>query len=148
MIKIRKGKGRKWYIRHQVLCLVILTFSTRQVHNVKSSWEQFLNSQTSDGKTTAWYVNISTVYLHWQLVMLVLHIQDVYQEPTMLHCKHIFCEECVATWFDRDTTCPMCRAQVRLMFHYFGFIMLKFLATPKTRRKNYLRYSSKLFEFL
>ena len=27
----------------------------------------------------------------------------------MLHCKHIFCEECVATWFDRDTTCPMCR---------------------------------------
>lgn len=38
--------------------------------------------------------------------------QDSYQEPTMLHCKHIFCEECVATWFDRDTTCPMCRAKV------------------------------------
>ena len=38
--------------------------------------------------------------------------QDVYQEPTMLHCKHIFCEDCVATWFDRDTTCPMCRAIV------------------------------------
>jgi len=38
--------------------------------------------------------------------------QDCYQEPTMLHCKHIFCEECVATWFDRDTTCPMCRAKV------------------------------------
>ena len=28
----------------------------------------------------------------------------------MLHCQHIFCEECVATWFDRDTTCPMCRS--------------------------------------
>jgi len=38
--------------------------------------------------------------------------QDAYHEPTMLHCKHIFCEECVATWFDRDTTCPMCRAKV------------------------------------
>lgn len=38
--------------------------------------------------------------------------QDNYQEPVMLHCKHIFCEDCVATWFDRDTTCPMCRAIV------------------------------------
>ena len=38
--------------------------------------------------------------------------QDEFQEPTMLHCKHIFCENCVATWFDRDTTCPMCRAIV------------------------------------
>jgi len=38
--------------------------------------------------------------------------QDNYQEPTMLQCKHIFCEECVSTWFDRDTTCPMCRAKI------------------------------------
>ena len=37
---------------------------------------------------------------------------DNLNEPTILHCKHIFCEECVATWFDRDRTCPMCRAQV------------------------------------
>jgi hypothetical protein len=34
----------------------------------------------------------------------------------MLQCKHIFCEDCVSTWFDRDTTCPMCRAKV---FFYF-----------------------------
>lgn len=38
---------------------------------------------------------------------------DNLSEPTKLHCKHIFCEECVATWFDREKTCPMCRAQVR-----------------------------------
>jgi hypothetical protein len=38
--------------------------------------------------------------------------QDSYQEPTMLQCKHIFCEDCVSTWFDRDTTCPMCRAKI------------------------------------
>jgi len=37
---------------------------------------------------------------------------DPIKEPAMLHCKHIFCEECVATWFDRERTCPMCRAQV------------------------------------
>jgi len=33
-------------------------------------------------------------------------------DPTKLHCKHIFCEECVTIWFDREKTCPMCRAQV------------------------------------
>jgi len=37
---------------------------------------------------------------------------DSLSEPTKLHCKHIFCEECVSTWFDREKTCPMCRAQV------------------------------------
>ena len=37
---------------------------------------------------------------------------DNLSEPTKLHCKHIFCEECVSTWFDREKTCPMCRAQV------------------------------------
>lgn len=37
---------------------------------------------------------------------------DSIKEPAMLHCKHIFCEECVSTWFDRERTCPMCRAQI------------------------------------
>ncbi|XP_033627383.1 RING finger and transmembrane domain-containing protein 2-like [Asterias rubens] len=38
--------------------------------------------------------------------------QDSYTNPVELHCKHIFCEECVAMWFDREKTCPMCRAKV------------------------------------
>ena len=38
---------------------------------------------------------------------------DNLQEPTILHCKHIFCEECAATWFDKERTCPMCRAEVK-----------------------------------
>merc|ERR1711962_218415 len=37
---------------------------------------------------------------------------DNLSDPTKLHCKHIFCEECVTIWFDREKTCPMCRAQV------------------------------------
>lgn len=38
--------------------------------------------------------------------------QDDYRTPTMLQCKHIFCEECVSIWFDRERTCPMCRAEI------------------------------------
>ncbi|KAK8719923.1 hypothetical protein OTU49_006501 [Cherax quadricarinatus] len=37
---------------------------------------------------------------------------DDFLLPTMLSCKHIFCEQCVVTWFDRERTCPMCRTQV------------------------------------
>ncbi|OWF55281.1 RING finger and transmembrane domain-containing protein 2-like [Mizuhopecten yessoensis] len=38
--------------------------------------------------------------------------QDDYKDPVMLDCKHIFCDDCVAVWFDREKTCPMCRAQI------------------------------------
>ncbi|KAK7475020.1 hypothetical protein BaRGS_00033701 [Batillaria attramentaria] len=38
--------------------------------------------------------------------------QDEFKEPILLACKHIFCENCVSLWFDREKTCPMCRAQI------------------------------------
>ncbi|XP_063965295.1 E3 ubiquitin-protein ligase RNFT2-like [Lytechinus pictus] len=38
--------------------------------------------------------------------------QDDFQDPIQLACKHIFCENCVSMWFDREQTCPMCRAQI------------------------------------
>jgi len=38
--------------------------------------------------------------------------QDDFRHPTMLECKHTFCEECVVRWFDRERTCPMCRALI------------------------------------
>ena len=47
---------------------------------------------------------------------------DNLKDATMLHCKHIFCEECVATWFDRERTCPMCRAQVSKSLSIFLLI--------------------------
>ncbi|EDO39418.1 predicted protein [Nematostella vectensis] len=39
--------------------------------------------------------------------------QEELAEPIMLRtCKHIFCEDCISLWFDREQTCPMCRARV------------------------------------
>ena len=37
------------------------------------------------------------------------------QNPSKLHCGHMFCGACIGEWFERDmgTTCPMCRAKVR-----------------------------------
>ncbi|XP_041992814.1 RING finger and transmembrane domain-containing protein 2-like [Salvia splendens] len=39
--------------------------------------------------------------------------QEKMHAPIFLRCKHIFCEDCVSEWFERERTCPLCRALVR-----------------------------------
>ncbi|KAK6145721.1 hypothetical protein DH2020_022541 [Rehmannia glutinosa] len=39
--------------------------------------------------------------------------QEKMHAPILLPCKHIFCEDCVSEWFERERTCPLCRALVR-----------------------------------
>lgn len=38
--------------------------------------------------------------------------QERYDRPVRLGCRHVFCEECVGEWFERERTCPLCRATV------------------------------------
>lgn len=38
--------------------------------------------------------------------------QDVYTDAVKLSCKHIFCDDCICLWLDREKTCPMCRAHI------------------------------------
>ena len=38
--------------------------------------------------------------------------QERYDKPVRLGCRHVFCEECVGEWFERERTCPLCRATV------------------------------------
>ncbi|KAI3735065.1 hypothetical protein L6452_14552 [Arctium lappa] len=39
--------------------------------------------------------------------------QEKMQAAVLLRCKHIFCEDCVSEWFERERTCPLCRALVK-----------------------------------
>ncbi|XP_041027425.1 RING finger and transmembrane domain-containing protein 2-like [Juglans microcarpa x Juglans regia] len=39
--------------------------------------------------------------------------QEKMDAPILLRCKHIFCEDCVSEWFERERTCPLCRALVK-----------------------------------
>ncbi|CAL9189839.1 unnamed protein product [Musa hybrid cultivar] len=39
--------------------------------------------------------------------------QEKMHAPILLRCKHIFCEDCVSEWFERERTCPLCRAVVK-----------------------------------
>ncbi|XP_075691301.1 E3 ubiquitin-protein ligase RNFT2 isoform X2 [Rhinoderma darwinii] len=36
--------------------------------------------------------------------------QADFKEPIILICQHVFCEECLCLWFDRERTCPLCRS--------------------------------------
>ncbi|XP_058632255.1 RING finger and transmembrane domain-containing protein 2 isoform X5 [Onychostoma macrolepis] len=38
--------------------------------------------------------------------------QAEFREPIALLCQHVFCEECLCLWFDRERTCPLCRSTV------------------------------------
>ncbi|XP_067295607.1 RING finger and transmembrane domain-containing protein 2 isoform X1 [Pseudorasbora parva] len=38
--------------------------------------------------------------------------QAEFREPIALLCQHVFCEECLCLWFDRERTCPLCRSAV------------------------------------
>jgi len=35
-----------------------------------------------------------------------------FSSPIKLNCGHIYCEDCISTWLDKEHTCPMCRAKV------------------------------------
>ncbi|KAF7028052.1 hypothetical protein CFC21_040028 [Triticum aestivum] len=39
--------------------------------------------------------------------------QEKMHVPILLRCKHVFCEDCVSEWFERERTCPLCRALVK-----------------------------------
>ncbi|KAK0086602.1 hypothetical protein PV325_002911 [Microctonus aethiopoides] len=43
-------------------------------------------------------------------VCVICH--EEYSTPVRLHCNHIFCENCVSTWLDRERTCPLCRTAI------------------------------------
>ncbi|XP_053726731.1 RING finger and transmembrane domain-containing protein 2 [Synchiropus splendidus] len=38
--------------------------------------------------------------------------QADFKDPVALLCQHVFCEECLCLWFDRERTCPLCRSTV------------------------------------
>ncbi|KAL4458001.1 hypothetical protein ABPG75_012866 [Micractinium tetrahymenae] len=38
--------------------------------------------------------------------------QEAFRAPLRLSCGHIFCADCCGEWFERERTCPMCRAAV------------------------------------
>jgi len=43
--------------------------------------------------------------------------QEKMESPIQLRCNHIFCEDCVSQWFEREKTCPLCRSPIHAAGH-------------------------------
>ncbi|XP_072515320.1 E3 ubiquitin-protein ligase RNFT1 [Salminus brasiliensis] len=43
--------------------------------------------------------------------------QSDFKQPRVLLCQHIFCEECIALWFNQEKTCPLCRTIITDKVH-------------------------------
>ncbi|CAB1316432.1 unnamed protein product [Coregonus sp. 'balchen'] len=43
--------------------------------------------------------------------------QAEYRDPRALLCQHIFCDECIALWFNREKVCPLCRTAITDKVH-------------------------------
>ncbi|CAH2222139.1 RING finger and transmembrane domain-containing 1 [Pelobates cultripes] len=43
--------------------------------------------------------------------------QAEFTKPTVLVCQHVFCEECISSWFNREKTCPLCRTVISNHHH-------------------------------
>lgn len=54
----------------------------------------------------------SHVYVQKMYMLLAIVTISSKHEHWFHLLQHIFCENCVSLWFDREKTCPMCRAQI------------------------------------
>ncbi|KAG9351842.1 hypothetical protein JZ751_023093 [Albula glossodonta] len=43
--------------------------------------------------------------------------QVEFRDPRVLLCQHIFCDECISLWFNREKTCPLCRTVITDKVH-------------------------------
>lgn len=38
---------------------------------------------------------------------------DTIHTPVVLPCKHVFCDNCISSWLEMNSTCPLCRKPIR-----------------------------------
>ncbi|MGH0159424.1 UNVERIFIED_CONTAM: hypothetical protein FKN15_037338, partial [Acipenser sinensis] len=43
--------------------------------------------------------------------------QAEFREPCLLACQHMFCDECISLWLNREKTCPLCRTVIADSVH-------------------------------
>lgn len=84
-----------------ILKLLLLVTSLQHVSNVVT---QIASNEVIYGR----YASAESLRGHEEEDCSIC--QEKMVAPIVLECSHIFCEDCVTTWLDRERTCPLCRA--------------------------------------
>ncbi|CAL9144549.1 unnamed protein product [Musa hybrid cultivar] len=84
-----------------------LTSASEKVQLVFAALKALSRSEGDDGGS---YATTEQVNEAGDLCAICL---DRMRAPVVLHCEHVFCEDCIYQWFERERTCPICRAQIR-----------------------------------
>ncbi|XP_011910403.1 E3 ubiquitin-protein ligase RNFT1 isoform X3 [Papio anubis] len=115
-----KSKGY-WYMLLEELCQYYRTFVPIPV------WFRYLISYGEFANVTRWSLGILLALLYLVLKSYGVaaskrqcsDVDDIcsicqaeFQKPVLLICQHIFCEECITLWFNREKTCPLCRTVI------------------------------------
>jgi len=101
-IEFLLNQNEKSFYFSTFLFLLYLLF---KVFNLYKSTKFFYKSIKESFETLP-FPSVSNVDLRENLCPIC---QSEYQHPILLTCKHVFCEECVLSWIDRNASCPLCR---------------------------------------
>ncbi|KAG2492176.1 hypothetical protein HYH03_009425 [Edaphochlamys debaryana] len=94
-----------------LFCGVYLTIKTSSMSTQVRTFALALKTATRQGSLYGTYMGRDDGELGTYGACPVC--QEPVCVPVRLDCGHIFCEDCILEWLERDRTCPMCRANVR-----------------------------------
>eukprot|EP01111_Echinosteliopsis_oligospora_P016049 TRINITY_DN6549_c0_g1_i1.p1 TRINITY_DN6549_c0_g1~~TRINITY_DN6549_c0_g1_i1.p1 ORF type:complete len:436 (-),score=114.92 TRINITY_DN6549_c0_g1_i1:25-1284(-) len=105
---LREGAGQ---VFSYVMVVFYVTFKfaplVDKVRNLSLSLRRYIFREVQYGKY-ATKEQIAQVGDHCPIC------QEKLASPIILRCSHIFCEDCVSEWLQREKTCPMCRASIAM----------------------------------
>ncbi|VAH03711.1 unnamed protein product [Triticum turgidum subsp. durum] len=88
-------------------------YLTFKLTSVVEKVQSFLSAVKALSRKDVHYGSYATVEQAIAAGDMCAICQEKMHVPVLLRCKHIFCEDCVSEWFERERTCPLCRALVK-----------------------------------